>query len=106
MGTGANGYSGLAAFSATPAASAFQARRVCQTELATSAGTPGTAAISSSEAALRRLSEPKWRMIWRLRLGPTPGTSSSTETVIARSLSSRWNVTAKRWDSSLTCLMR
>ncbi len=34
----------------------------------------------------------------RFLVGPTPGTSSSTETVIALSRNSRWNVIANRWD--------
>lgn len=42
----------------------------------------------------------------RFLVGPTPGTSSSTETVMALSRNSRWNVIAKRCDSSRTCLIR
>ena len=73
---------------------------------ATDSGTPFTATMSSTEAARRRFMEPKWRMMARRRFGPTPSTSSRIDTDCAFVRSSRWNVIAKRWDSSRTCLMR
>ena len=48
-------------------------------------GRPGTAS-SSSRLALRNASgEPKWLSSVRLRAGPIPGSSSSSDAVIARS---------------------
>src|SRR5271166_615257 len=68
----------------------------------TLAGTPGTAASSSLEAATTASGEPKCASRARLRAGPMPGSSSSSEVVIARSRRVRWWVIAKRWASSRT----
>ena len=40
--------------------------------------------------------EPKCRMIAFLRVGPTPGTSSKIDAVMALPRNSRWNVMANR----------
>ena len=48
-------------------------------------GSPGTDSSSSRLAARIASGEPKWASSARLRAGPTPGRSSSTEAVIARS---------------------
>ena len=49
------------------------------------AGSPGTDCSSSREAARIASGEPKWESSARLRAGPTPGSSSSSEPVIALS---------------------
>ena len=69
---------------------------------ATFAGRPGTACSSSREAASTASGEPKCASSARLRAGPMPGRSSSSELVIARSRRVRWWVIAKRWASSRT----
>ena len=65
-------------------------------------GRPGTPSSSSRDAERNASGEPKWFSIARLRAGPTPGRSSSTELVIARSRRVRWWVIAKRCASSRT----
>ena len=65
-------------------------------------GSPGTDSSSSLEAARIASGEPKSASSARLRAGPTPGRSSSTEAVIARSRRMRWCVMANRWASSRT----
>ena len=65
-------------------------------------GSPGTASSSSREAARIASGEPKWLSSARLRAGPTPGSSSRIEAVIARSRRIRWWVIANRWASSRT----
>src|SRR3954454_15375270 len=70
------------------------------TSRATFPGTPGTASSSSLVASRKRSGVPKWLSKSRLRAGPTPGSSSSTERVIALSRRPRWNSIAKRWASS------
>ena len=65
-------------------------------------GTPGTASSSSRLAARNRSGEPKCCSSARLRAGPTPFSSSSTEPVIARSRRPRWWSIAKRCASSRT----
>src|SRR5919109_901175 len=63
---------------------------------ATLPGSPGTASSSSRLALRKRSGEPKCCRMLRLRAGPTPGSSSRTERVIARSRRPRWNSIAKR----------
>src|SRR3954454_3262209 len=70
------------------------------TSRATFPGTPGTASSSSLVAWRKRSGVPKWLSKSRLRAGPTPGRSSSTERVIALSRRPRWNSIAKRCASS------
>src|SRR3954464_8016474 len=69
---------------------------------ATLPGRPGTASSSSRLASRNRSGVPKCWRIDRLRDGPTPGRSSSTERVIARSRRPRWNSIANRCASSRT----
>ena len=63
---------------------------------------PGTASSSSRDAARIASGEPKWVSSARLRAGPTPGSSSRIEAVIAVSRRCRWWVIANRCASSRT----
>src|SRR4051794_26915301 len=69
---------------------------------ATLPGRPGTASSSSLLASRKRSGVPKCWRIERLRAGPTPGRSSSTDRVIELSRRARWNSIANRCASSRT----
>src|SRR5690606_19105136 len=64
--------------------------------LASLLGIPGTPASSSRLALTIRSGDPKCWSSARLRTGPTPRSSSSSEWVIAVSRRLRWKSSAKR----------
>src|SRR3954451_12449211 len=73
------------------------------TARATFSGSLGISTSSSSVSSRSRLTEPCSFNRRAFRVGPSPGTSSSTERVIFLSRSCRWYVMAKRCASSRTC---
>ena len=63
---------------------------------------PGPAAISSTDAARSRLTDPNWRSSALRRTSPRPGMPSRTEVVMALDRRCRWKVMANRCASSRT----